>query len=109
MWNNVQIHRRRCRPPQGTRTPKRRRLGGLLVIPDSYHSLPTLCSLGGNESGLSSEQTYDRVESTTQGSETRAARCKLGSFSHSGLSSSLIYPRLKISCRRLDCFGDQCA
>ncbi|KAK7687785.1 hypothetical protein QCA50_009004 [Cerrena zonata] len=29
---------------------------------------------GGNETGLSSEQTYDRVESTTHGSETRAAR-----------------------------------
>lgn len=31
--------------------------------------------LGGNESGVASEQTFDRVEST-QGAETRAARCE---------------------------------
>lgn len=32
--------------------------------------------LGGNESGVASQQTFDRVESS-HGSETRAARCKL--------------------------------
>lgn len=57
---------------------------------DGRSSQPATYSIGGNETGLSSEQTYDRVESATHGSETRAARCKSGSFSHSGLSSPLI-------------------
>ena len=45
----------------------------------SRHGRHPMCCLltrgtGGNESGVASEQTFDRVEST-HGSETRAARC----------------------------------
>src|SRR6266852_6122739 len=36
-----------------------------------------ICPLGGNEGGVVSEQTYDRVESTqVRDSDTRAARCE---------------------------------
>jgi len=51
-----------------------------VCIPALYSALDSdigVCSLVGNEGGVVSEQTYDRVESTqVRDSDTRAARCE---------------------------------
>src|SRR5258708_5175237 len=53
---------------------------GLFLFPSHYlrpDSDAKLCHSGGNEGGISSEQTYDRVESAqVRDLDTRAARCE---------------------------------
>lgn len=88
---------RRGRPQEGTRFPK---------CTGSVHSAFSSSRRAdvalGNESAVTSEQVFDRVEST---SETRAARCE--SSGPSSAHASLMHPPPHRSCRGLDRACDQ--